>query len=115
MWRGDGRLAYLFPPLSFGGASLAQPWFRFHIPLIEPDVQISRIRLSDKGSRFRPRLAASARGQADQAKMAVQVREWIGPAPSFPDLVLVTQPPAQPHRGVIVECPIRPRDQPISK
>ena len=32
--------AYLFPPLSFGGASLAQPWLRFHIPLIEPDVQI---------------------------------------------------------------------------
>jgi hypothetical protein len=26
---------------------------RFHIPLIEPDVQISRIRLSDKNSRFR--------------------------------------------------------------
>src|SRR3954471_12161658 len=46
--------AYLFPPLSSGGASLAQPWLRFHIPLIEPDVQISRIRLSDKASRLRP-------------------------------------------------------------
>src|SRR3954452_9252689 len=56
--------AYLFPPLSSGGASLAQPWLRFHIPLIEPDVQISRIRLSDKASRLRPRLAAPARGQA---------------------------------------------------
>ena len=29
------------------------PWLRFHIPLIEPDRQISRIRLSDKNSRFR--------------------------------------------------------------
>jgi hypothetical protein len=29
------------------------PWLRFHIPLIEPDMQISRIRLSDKNSRFR--------------------------------------------------------------
>src|SRR4051812_8711123 len=103
--------AYLFPPLSSGGASLAQPWLRFHIPLIEPDVQISRIRLSDKGSRLRPRLAAPARGQAYQAKMAVQVREWIGPAPSSPDLVLETQPPAQPHRGVGVESAIRPRDR----
>jgi len=28
---------------------------RFHIPLIEPDVRISRIRLSDKDSCFRPR------------------------------------------------------------
>ena len=28
------------------------PTLRFHIPLIEPDVQISRIRLSDKTSRL---------------------------------------------------------------
>src|SRR6516225_9352029 len=52
MWRGGGRLAYRFPPLSSGGASLAQPWLRFHIPLIEPDRRISRIRLSDKISRL---------------------------------------------------------------
>jgi hypothetical protein len=44
---------YLFPPLSSGGALVVQPWLRFHIPLIEPDMQISRIRLSDKSSRFR--------------------------------------------------------------
>src|SRR5215471_162237 len=42
---------YLFPPLSSGGALVVRPWLRFHIPLIEPDVQISRIRLSDKTSR----------------------------------------------------------------
>ena len=93
--------AYLFPPLSSGGASLAQPWLRFHIPLIEPDVQISRIRLSDKGSRLRPRLAAPACGQAYQADMAVQVREWIAPAPSSPDLVLETQPPARPLVAIV--------------
>jgi hypothetical protein len=29
--------AYLFPPLSSGGASIAEPWLRFHTPLIEPD------------------------------------------------------------------------------
>ncbi len=40
--------AYLLPPLSSGGASIAGPLLRFHTPLIEPDVQISRIRLSDK-------------------------------------------------------------------
>jgi hypothetical protein len=44
---------YLLPPLSFGGASMVPPWLRFHIPLIEPDMQISRIRLSDKSSHFR--------------------------------------------------------------
>src|ERR1700693_1896710 len=27
---------YLLPPLSSGGASVVQPWLRFHIPLIEP-------------------------------------------------------------------------------
>ena len=27
---------------------MVQPWLRFHIPLIEPDRRISRIRLSDK-------------------------------------------------------------------
>src|SRR5213083_2125296 len=44
---------YLLPPLSFGGALLVRPWPRFHTPLIEPDRQISRIRLSNKTSRFR--------------------------------------------------------------
>ncbi len=44
---------YRLPPLSFGGALLVRPWLRFHIPLIEPDMRISRIRLSDKSSRFR--------------------------------------------------------------
>src|SRR5215469_17168824 len=101
---------YLLPPLSFGGASLARPWLCFHIPLIEPDVQISRIRLSDKTSRFRPRLAAPTRGQAYETVMPVEVREWISPAPASPVLVLVRQPPAQPHGGVIVERPIRFRD-----
>ena len=40
-------MAYRLPALSFAGASLAVPCFRFHFPLIEPDVRISRIRLSD--------------------------------------------------------------------
>jgi hypothetical protein len=40
--------SYLSPPLSSGGASIAQPSLRFHILLIEPDKQIYRIRLSDK-------------------------------------------------------------------
>src|SRR6266853_709320 len=44
---------YLLPPLSSGGASMVRPWLRFHIPLIEPDRQISLIRLSDKNSPFR--------------------------------------------------------------
>src|SRR5436190_6131501 len=99
--------AYLLPPLSCGGASLVRPWLCFHIPLIEPDVQISRIRLSDKTSRLHPRLAAPARGQAYETVMPVEVREWISPTPVSPDLVLVAQPPAQPHGCIVVERPIR--------
>jgi hypothetical protein len=48
MWRGGLGAAYLLPALSSAGASLASPCFRFHIPLIEPDVRICRIRLSEK-------------------------------------------------------------------
>jgi hypothetical protein len=48
MWRGGLGAAYLFPALSSAGASLASPCFRFHIPLIEPDVRSCRIRLSEK-------------------------------------------------------------------
>jgi hypothetical protein len=48
-------LVCLFPPLSSGGAPITSPLLRFHTPLIEPDMQISRIRLSDRTSRLRTR------------------------------------------------------------
>jgi hypothetical protein len=65
MWRGGVGAAYLLPALSLAGASLASPCFRFHIPLIEPDRPISGIRLSEKGSRGRPRKVARPRRKAD--------------------------------------------------
>ena len=86
---------------------MVQPWLRFHIPLIEPDMRISRIRLSDKTSRHRPRRAAAKPGQAYEPEVPIKVREWISPALASPDLVLEAQPPAQPHSGVIVDRPIR--------
>src|ERR1700722_19147888 len=70
-------------------------------------MQIARIRLSDKTSRLRPRHVAAKRGQAYEPEVPVEVREWIGPAPTSPDLVLDPQPPAQPHSGVVVDRPIR--------
>jgi hypothetical protein len=42
-WRGGLGLAYLFPALSFAGASLARPCSVSTLPLIKPDVRISRI------------------------------------------------------------------------
>src|SRR5882757_8976537 len=51
---------YPLPPLSSGGALVVTPSLRFHIPLIEPDRRISRIRLSDKTSRFRATPSAAS-------------------------------------------------------
>ena len=86
---------------------MVQPWLRFHTPLIEPDVQISRLRLSDKTSRLHPRHVVPKPAQAYEPEVPVEVREWIGPAPASPDLVLNAQPPAQPHSGVAVDRPVR--------
>ena len=72
MWRGGLGAAYLFPALSSAGASIASPCVRFHIPLIEPDVPVSGIRLSEKGSRCRPREIARPLGKADEAQHVVQ-------------------------------------------
>ena len=89
---------------------MVQPWLRFHIPLIEPDMQISRIRLSDKTSRLRPRHVVPKPAQAYEPEVPVKVREWISSALASPDLVLDAQPPAQPHSGVVVDRPVRFRD-----
>src|ERR1700740_309806 len=70
-------------------------------------MQISRIRLSDKTSRLRPRHVTAKRGQAYEPEVPVKVREWISPAFASPDLVLEAQPPAQPQSGVVVDHPIR--------
>jgi hypothetical protein len=72
MWRGGLGAACLLPTLSSVGASLAEPCFRFHIPLIEPDGPVSGIRLSEKVSRCRPRETARPLGQADEAVPVVQ-------------------------------------------
>ena len=98
---------YLLPPLSSGGALVVRPWLRFHISLIEPDMQISRIRLSDKTSRLHPRHVVPKPAQAYEPEVPVKVLEWISSALASPDLVLEAQPPAQPHSGVVVDRPIR--------
>src|SRR5260370_42159618 len=70
-------------------------------------MQISRIRLSDKTSRFRPRHVVPKPAQAYKPELLVEVRQWITAALGSPDFVLEAQPPAQPHRCVVVERPIR--------
>ena len=51
---------------------------RFHVPLIEPDGRISRIRLSDKDSGLRPRAGRGQRLQMEQVQDLVQVRVGEG-------------------------------------
>src|SRR5437879_3666647 len=66
-------------------------------------MQISRSRLSDKASRLHPRRAAAKLCEAYEPEVPVKVREWIAPALASPDLVLESEPPAQPHSRVVVE------------
>ena len=60
VWRGGLGRAYRLPTLSSVGASLAPPCFRFHTPLIEPDVRICRIRLSEKTHAIAEAIACDA-------------------------------------------------------
>ncbi len=82
------------------------PLLRLHLPLIEPDVQISRIRLSDKTSALRPQQVLSRSPQLYQAQLLVQV--FVGKARVLPNphTILPTEPPTQPtacmlHHGVV--------------
>ena len=72
-WRGglgDGMSGYRgFPCV----AQNRTPCFRFHLPLVEPDVRICRIRLSDQKSRLRPRKGTRKPRQAYQAQSLVQI------------------------------------------
>ena len=89
MWRGGGRF----------GLSVAAP-FVWRCPsnlaiasvstsrCIEPDVQFSRIRLSDKTSRFRPRRVTLQQArQVNDAQLVIQIRVEIGRPATFLMLV----------------------------
>ncbi len=47
---------------------------RFHIPLIEPDRRVERIRLSEEASRGRTRMTVDPLQEPDQAELKVQRR-----------------------------------------
>jgi hypothetical protein len=47
-------------------------WLCFLFPLIEPNRRVSRIRLSEKVSRGRPRKAGRPRTKLDEPKLAMQ-------------------------------------------
>ena len=83
---------------------------RFHIPLIEPDVRVSRIRLSDKASCVRPREAARQHRQPEVTVGLVELFVGVACGAPTPLLVLAAQPPTQPCRHMGVHGSIGPTD-----
>ena len=65
---------------------------RLHIPLIEPDVRISRIRLSDKDSYLRPRKVTSAQFQFDKTQRVVKIFVGKTRRACTLDVMLASQP-----------------------
>lgn len=55
---------------------------RFHTPLIEPDMRLSRIRLPDKRSCLRPRQVARRPRKLNQSPRLVEVLIWVAMIPS---------------------------------
>src|SRR6266542_3218240 len=77
---------------------------RFYRPLIEPDVRICRIRLSDEGpSRLRTRRVGPP-GQADETEVSVQDVVRVVPVAATCQLVLATQPPPEPPAHVPIHA-----------
>jgi hypothetical protein len=72
MWRGGRGQGSSVITTSVAPADSPRQ-LRLHIPLIEPDMQISRIRLSDKTSRLHPRHVAPQRGQSHEPEVPVEV------------------------------------------
>jgi hypothetical protein len=80
---------------------------RFHLPLVEPDVRICRIRLSDQVSCVRACKAGSPHPlEPNQPQLVVQV--LVGESCLAPPLhlVLPTQPPAEPIPNVSIQRPV---------
>ena len=96
------------PTLSVAGALMSITLFRFHLPLIKPDLRIARIRLSDKDSCCRPRNVAVAQVESDQAQLSVEILVGIArDGLSRLNLVLATQPPTEPSHGMSSYDPVR--------
>ena len=79
---------------------------RFHVPLLEPDVRIARIRLSFRLSGLRVRHVGPTGGDRIQPQRFVEIGQRVSLVPGAVTLSPSHQPPAHTHLGVPPEHPI---------
>ena len=106
MWRGWVGAAYPFTGPFVCRCLTSRTLLRFHIPLIEPDMQISRIRLPEEVSRFRTRKAASPASKPNQPKRGVQAFGRKSPEAGPCHFVFNAQPLTKPLAGMLFYGPI---------
>src|SRR5579871_3749284 len=81
---------------------------RFHLPLLEPDVQISRIRLSSGPSSLRIRPGRTTVGDREEPQVLVQVAIRVTLVTRPATLLPSHQPPAESPLDVSADHAIRP-------
>jgi hypothetical protein len=90
-WRDQNPLGVLSRVEDWRGEPLTG--LRFQSPLVEPDMRISRIRLSDKNSCGRPRTVLGKKCEPHEAQATIEVIVRIPCKAVTAHLVLTTQPP----------------------
>ena len=75
-------------------------WLWFLFPLIEPDRRFSRIRLSEKGSRFCPRKADGSSIETNEPKLVVEDLVGVPLGTSSLSSMFGAQPLAKPSASV---------------
>jgi hypothetical protein len=81
-------------------------WFCFLFPLIELDRRVSRIQLSEKGSRCCPRKAGGSFRKPNQSKPMVQELVGVPRRTGSLPLMFGAQPLAKPAASVFFHCAI---------
>ena len=88
---------------------------RFHLPLIKPDMRISRIRLSDKESRGRTREVARSPLEFNESQGVVHITRGKACGSPSRHLVFPAQPLLEPVSNVAIHDPIPRLDEPSEK
>src|SRR4051795_13529155 len=113
----DGRGGVSLP-VGYGGAFAPPPqsglaWLRFPSPLVEPDVRISRIRLSPVISDLRIRRVDTPAGQLVEAEHLVEVRVGVSAVPRASPAAPAHQPASDAPFGVELDRAVDTHDRPL--